>query len=139
MTETLRNLLRFSGAALILLAALHVPIAAHLKWREEASRMSKVNAAIFHVHTFFICCVLVMMGLPCLVDPAVFLDRSRAGAWLSWLFSVFWSIRLFFQWFVYPTELWRGKRTETLVHYCFTALWFWLTGIFAICGIHQSR
>src|SRR6266508_63472 len=113
MIETLTVLLRVAGAGLILLAGLHVPIGRHLKWREDGARLSLVNASIFRVHTFFICLVLVMMGLPCLLDPSVFLESSRAGAWLAWSFSVFWTIRLFVQWFVYPSDLWRGKKTET--------------------------
>src|SRR5690349_4280776 len=112
MSETLPILLRIAGAGLILLAVVHVPIGRHLKWREEGSRMSLVNASIFRVHTCFICFVLVMMGLPCLLDPAAFLQRSRAGAWLAWSFSAFWATRLYFQWFVYPWNLWSGKRFE---------------------------
>ena len=65
MKDALTILLRVAGAGLILLAGLHLPIGRHLKWREEAARLSPVNASIFHVHTFFICFVLVMMGLPC--------------------------------------------------------------------------
>jgi len=138
MIETLTILLRVAGAGLILLAGLHVPIGRRLKWREEASLLSPVNASIFRVHTFFICFVLVMMGLPCLVDPLVFLESSRAGAWLAWSFSLFWTIRLFVQWFVYPTGLWRGKKMETIVHALFTVVWLSLAGLFAVCGAWQA-
>src|SRR5205807_8862185 len=134
-TETLTSLRRIAGAGLILLAGFHVPIGRRLKWREEASLLSPVNASIFRVHTFFICFVLVMMGLPCVVDPAVFLESSRAGAWLAWSFSAFWATRLFFQWFVYSRELWRGKRMETILHVWFTIVWASLAALFALCGI----
>jgi hypothetical protein len=80
----------------------------------------------------------VMMGLPCLLDPLVYLERSRGGAWLAWSFAVFWFIRLIFQWFVYPTELWRGKRMETILHCWFTILWIALTMLFAVCGLWQA-
>lgn len=138
MIETLPILLRLAGAGLILLAVLHVPISRHLKWREQALLLSPVNASIFRVHTFFICLVLVMMGLPCLVDPSVFLEYSRAGAWLAWSYAVFWATRLFFQWFVYPTDLWRGKKFETIAHACFTVVWLSLAVLFAICGARQA-
>ena len=138
MIEILAILLRIAGAGLILLAGLHVPIGRRLKWREEASLLSPVNASIFRVHTFFICFVLVMMGLPCLVDPSVFLESSRAGAWLAWSFSVFWTIRLFVQWFIYPRDLWRGKRMETVAHGCFTVVWLSLAVLFAVCGVRQA-
>jgi hypothetical protein len=138
MNETLTFSLRLAGAGLILLAGLHVPIGRHLKWREDGARLSPVNASIFRVHTFFICFMLVMMGLPCLLDPSVFLENSRAGNWMAWSFSVFWTTRLFFQLFVYPRDLWRGKPMETLVHAWFTLVWVALATIFACCGAWQK-
>jgi hypothetical protein len=138
MMETLTISLRIAGAGLILLAVLHVPIGRHLKWREDGARLSPVNASIFRVHTFFICFVLVMMGLPCVLEPSIFLGRSRAGAWLAWSFSAFWTTRLFFQWFVYPWELWRGKRMETIMHGLFTIVWTALATLFAACGLWQA-
>jgi hypothetical protein len=122
---------------LILLAALHVPIGRHLKWREESARLSRANAAIFHVHTFFICFVLVMIGLPCLVQPSVLLEKSHAGAWLAWSFAAFWATRLLVQWFVFPKELWRGKRMEIIAHIGFSILWIALTALFTVCGLWQ--
>lgn len=138
MIETLSILLQLAGAGLILLAILHIPIGRRLKWREDAERLSAVNASIFHVHTFFICVVLVMMGLPCLLDPRVFLDKSRAAAWLSWSFAAFWIIRLYFQWFVYRADLWQGKRMETFMHWCFTFIWMALATLFSLCGLWQA-
>ncbi len=138
MRELLTTLLRIAGAGLILLVIVHHPIGRHLKWREDAERLSPVNASIFRVHTFFICLVLVMMGLPCLFDPRVFLEPTRAGKWLAWSFSAFWAIRLYVQWFVYQADLWRGKRVETFVHLCFTLVWTALTALFAACALWQA-
>lgn len=138
MTETLALLLQIAGAGLILLALLHVPIGKRLNWREDAARLSPVNASIFHVHTFFICLVLVMMGLPSLIDPHIFLEKSAAGAWLAWTISAFWGIRLYFQWFVYQGVLWRGKRLETAVHWWFTFVWAGLAVLYGLCGSWQA-
>ncbi len=138
MIETLTILLRIAGVGLILLAGLHVPMGNHLKWRAETARLSPANQSIFHGHTFFICLGLVMMGLPCLLEPSIFLVNSRAGTWLAWLLSAFWAIRLFYQWFVYPWSLWRGKTIETVAHFWFTVIWFSLAALFAICGMWQS-
>lgn len=138
MIEALPIVLRFAGAGLILLALLHVPIGRHLRWSEDAARLSPVNAAVFRVHTFFICVVLVIMGLPCLVEPGIFWERTRAGAWLSWSFAGFWTLRLYCQWFVYERDLWRGKTFETAMHWCFTAIWVGLAALFAFCALHQS-
>ena len=72
MTEALVPCLRVAGAGLILLALLHATIGRRLKWREEVARMSPLNAAVFHVRAFFVCLVLVGIGLPSLVEPGVF-------------------------------------------------------------------
>ena len=138
MTSLLEPALRVAGAGMIALALLHVPIARRLGWQEDARRMSPVNAAVFRVHAFFICLVLVGMGLPCLVEPGVFLERSRAGAWASWGGAAFWGARWWCQWFVYPAELWRGKPLETRLHRVFTALWIALTAVFTLCGLRQA-
>ena len=137
MIEVLITLLRAAGAALIILAVLHVQIGRRLRWREEAARLSPVNASIFRVHTFFICLILVMMALPCLLDPTLFVEPSRAGAWLAWSFAAFWATRLYFQWFVFPASLWKGKRIEIAVHAALTLLWVFLTILFVVCGLRQ--
>lgn len=135
MTEVLLTmLLRTAGVGLIGLAIAHVFIGRHLRWREDAERLTPVNREVFHVHTLFICLVLVLMGLPCLLDPVVFLDASRAGRWLAWSCAAFWGARLYCQWFVYETALWRGKPFETFIHWLFSLIWFALTALFALCA-----
>ncbi len=138
MNSTLVILLRIAGAVLLLLAAMHGPIGRRLKWREEALLLSPVNTAVFRVHALFICLALVLMALPCIADPWVFLERNRAGAWLAWTFAAFWAARLYVQWFVFPRALWVGKRFETKVHLIFTAIWIFLAAVFVICGARQA-
>lgn len=138
LPDLLPPLLRFAGAGLILLALIHVPISRRLQWREQASRLSAENEAVFHVHTFFLCLVLVMMGLPALVEPSVFLEKSRAALWGSWSLCVYWLVRLWCQWFTYGPHLWRGKRLETRIHWLFTVLWILLSALFGLCGARQS-
>ena len=138
MISLIAILLRIAGAMLLLLAALHEPICRRLKWREEALLLSPVNAAIFKVHALFIGLILVLMGLPCLADPSIFFEKTRAGAWLAWTFAAFWTARLYAQWFVLPQNLWRGKEIETRIHFVFTVLWFFLASLFIVCGACQA-
>ena len=138
MNSTLAILLRIAGAVLLLLATMHRPISRRLKWCEESLRLSPINAAVFRVHALFICLILVVMGLPCIADPWIFLERTRAGGWLAWTFAWFWAARLYVQWFVFPRTLWVGKRFETKVHLMFTAIWTFLAGLFFLCGAHQA-
>ena len=138
MTSTLSISLRIAGATLLILAALHWPISRRLKWNQESLLLSPVNAAIFRVHAFFIFLILVLMGVPCIADPRVFLETNRAGGWLAWTFAVFWTARLWVQWFIFPRALWVGKRFETRVHFTFTAIWIFLAALFVICGARQA-
>jgi len=137
MIEILSILLRFAGLGLISLAFLHIPIGRRLNWRNDAALLSPVNGSIFHVHTFFICLVLILMGLPCLIEPEIFLIPSRAGLWLSWSICVFWTLRLYCQFFVYRADLWRGKRMETTMHWIFTIIWLALGLVFGATGLVQ--
>lgn len=129
--------LRLAGVGLIVLAWAHLPMARRLKWGDESRRMSAVNASIFQVHALFIAVMLVIMGLPCLLAPDVWLEPSRAGAWWSWSFAGFWAIRCYCQWFVYGSDLWRGRRLETAMHLLFSVVWVALTTLFGACGAWQ--
>lgn len=130
-------LLKIAGAGLILLAFLHIPIGRALKWKEDAKKLTPVNERIFHVHAFFICLILVLMGLPCLLMPRVFLEPSAAGLWLSASLLVFWLARLYCQFFVYRAELWKGKRLETFLHWWLSFVWAALASLFAACVFRQ--
>lgn len=129
--------LRIAGAGMILLAFAHLPMSRVLQWREEAARMSPASAAVFHVHTLFVCTVLVLMGLPAVLAPEIFVQRTLAGAWITWSFTAFWALRLYAQWGVFPGTLWRGRPLETRMHVMFTLIWISLTTLFAICGLIQ--
>lgn len=123
MTDFLLIALRICGGGLIVLALLHIPIGRQLGWRGDAAKMRPENAAIFHVHTFFVCLTVTMMGLPSLIEPEVFIEPSRAGLWFSTMIAFFWLARLYCQFFVYRSELWRGKRRETGLHYFTSVVW----------------
>jgi hypothetical protein len=130
-------LLRIAGVGMIALAIAHIFMSRVLRWREEAARMSPASESVFHVHTLFVCATLVMIGLPASVAPHIFLERTEAGAWMTWTCSVFWLLRRFVQWFVFPRTLWRGKPFETRMHIMFTIIWTGLTALFVACGLVQ--
>ncbi len=135
--DTLEWPLRVAGAGLILLALLHVPISRELKWKEDARKLSPMNESVFHVHTFFVCLVLVIMGLPSLLTPQALLEKSMLGKWTAVSWSVFWFIRLYCQWFVYRSDLWKGNPKETFIHYWFTLVWIYLTTLYGLVAAVQ--
>lgn len=129
--------LQLCGAALLLLCLLHFVFPRRFRWGEDLAQLTLLNRQIFYVHTFFVGLVLVMMGLPLVIEPQSWLERTRAGQWVAGGFTIFWGLRLFIQWFGYSSTLWRGKPFETLVHLAFTLLWSYLTLIGALLWRHQ--
>jgi hypothetical protein len=124
--------LRIVGASLITLSAAHIFFARHLHWKADTARLTPVNRQIFHVHAFFICLTLVMMGALCLVYPQSLMERTVLARLILIGFVIFWGTRLAFQWLVYDRALWRGHRFNTIVHLLFTGLWSYYTLVFAV-------
>lgn len=122
---------------MILLGLLHIPISKHLNWREDASKMSRMNATVFHVHTFFIVLLEFIIGLPALIDPMAFLEPTRAGKWGCISLTVMWAIRSVFQWTAYKPKWWKDKPFETTMHWFFSFVWIFLTALFAACTAVQ--
>ena len=77
------------------------------------------------------------MGLPALIDPAVFLERSRAALWGAASLCVFWTFRLVFQWSVYSPSWWKGKPFEARMHWLFSFVWLFLVLLFGACTAVQ--
>jgi len=69
------------------------------------------------------------MGLLCITSASELID-TPLGKKISLGLGVFWSIRLYVQFFVYSPTLWKGKKFETTVHILFSALWTYLSIIF---------
>jgi hypothetical protein len=45
--------------------------------------------------------------------------------------TAFWVYRLIAQLFIYESRLWIGNRLHAIVHIVFTAIWCYLSGVFA--------
>lgn len=129
--------LRIVGFATMALALMHVPFGVHLKWRADAAKLSAINRQIFHVHTFFLCLTLVMMGGLAGFYAPLLLEKSGLARLVLLGHVVFWGMRLVFQWAVYSWAHWRGKGMETVVHVVFTGVWIYFTVIYALawCSI----
>jgi len=126
----METLLRIAGATQIALALAHVTFGRRFNWPEELARLSLLNRQIFHVHCFFICLVLLLMGGASLLAPSALLERSQLGWMVAASLSIFWLARLFAQWFVYDRTLWRGRRFETAMHGLLTVLWMFYAGVY---------
>lgn len=117
------------GVLLIGLALIHIPFPKRFNWDEELKSLSLLNRQMMTVHTFFIALTVFLMGLLCLTS-ANELITTPLGKKISLGLGVFWSIRLFIQFFGYSSELWKGKAFETTMHVVFSLLWMYLSVVF---------
>lgn len=121
--------LKIIGTLLVLLALVHIRFPKYFHWKKELSSLSLINRQMMQVHTFFIALILLLMGLLCLTSANELVETS-IGKKISVGLAVFWLARLFIQFFVYSTKLWRGKLLETSIHIIFSALWIYFSTIF---------
>ena len=72
------------------------------------------------------------------IDQAVYIYGSKDYDWwkenlgkkISLGLGIFWAIRLFIQFFVYSSDLWKGKKLETSIHILFSIFWTYFSSIF---------
>jgi len=118
-----------SGILLILLALLHIGFPRYFEWNTELKSLQLINRQIMLIHTFFIGLIVFLMGLLCLTS-ATELIHTPLGKKISLGIGVFWLCRLILQFFGYSSTLWKGKKTETMVHILFSFLWLYFTLVF---------
>ncbi len=122
-------LLKIIGGLLVLLAAIHIAFPKYFDWKVQLSSLSLINREMMYVHTFFIAFVVLLMGLLCLTSASE-LVNTALGKRISLGLCIFWTVRLFVQFFVYSTKNWKGKLFETTIHISFIMLWSFLGVVF---------
>ena len=117
------------GVLLVILALIHVIFPRYFNWKEELQSLSLINRQMMTTHTFFIAFTVFLMGVLCLTCSTALIE-TKLGKTISLGFGIFWTIRLFFQVFMYSPKLWSGKTFETIVHIFFSGFWMYLSIVF---------
>ncbi len=117
------------GVLLIALSLIHIVFPKYFNWDKELKSLSLINRQMLTVHTFFIALTVFLMGLLCLTSSTEIIE-TNLGKKLSLGLGIFWTVRLVIQFFVYSTDLWKGKKFETFMHIVFSLLWTYLSVIF---------
>lgn len=128
---------RIIGILLIVLALMHVGFPSYFKWKEELPKLSMMNREMMYYHSFFIALTLLLMGLMLLLYTEQLLHESL-GRGICFGLALFWSLRLFIQFFGYSSKLWKGKKFETIVHVIFSLFWLYLSGTFSCAFYFHS-
>jgi hypothetical protein len=117
------------GFTLILLSIIHVIFPKYFNWDKELNLLSLINKQMIYVHTFFIAITILMIGILCLTSAQELL-QTNLGKKISLGLGIFWTLRLFIQFFGYSSVLWKGKTFETTVHVFFALMWTYISIIF---------
>jgi hypothetical protein len=126
---------KIAGVVLIVLALMHMIFPKYFDWGNELKSLSLINRQIIEVHTFFIAFVVFLMGVLC-ITSFYELSNTQFGKRVSIGLGFFWIVRLFFQFFIYSSKHWKGKKFETFVHVVFSITWSYLTTIFFAAYFH---
>ncbi len=121
--------LRISGIVMIALALVHFIFPRYFDWENDLKPLSLINRQLMYVHTFFIAFLLLLMGVLCLTSAKDIVE-THLGKRVALGISVFWFVRLVFQFLGYSSELWKGKTFETAVHILFAFIWTYFSVIF---------
>lgn len=124
--------LQIAGVLQLMLALAHFAFIRRLEWRDELQRVGLFTRQVFWVHTGFLMLVLAGFGVLDLVHAEELLERTALARTLLGGLTVFWTTRLYCQFFVYRPELWRGNALNTKMHLLFSALWIFLSAVHAI-------
>jgi hypothetical protein len=129
--------LKIVGFILIALAFVHVIFPKYFAWKEQLKSLTLINKQLMYVHTFFVAITTLLMGVLCLLC-ARDLVTTEFGQKIAFGLALFWTTRLFFQFFVYSNELWKGKKFETAVHVIFSIIWLYISLVFSLVALNIS-
>ncbi|RED48817.1 hypothetical protein DFQ02_103147 [Seonamhaeicola aphaedonensis] len=121
--------LKIIGSLLIVLSLIHIIFPKYFKWKEELNSLSLMNRQMTYIHTLFIAVTVLLMGVLCLTSTDD-LIKTELGNKIALGLGVFWTLRLFIQFFGYSSKLWKGKVFETVVHVLFSILWVYISFVF---------
>jgi hypothetical protein len=130
--ETLVVHLQAGGVVMAALVVVNLFVPSRFHWRDEMSRLSLVNRQIFQVHSVFLVLILGLFSALLLTCAPALLEATRLSRAVLIGLTIFWGLRMVMQWCFYSPELWRGHRFNTVVHYVFSAVWVYLTSVFAV-------
>lgn len=121
--------LKIIGIVSLLLGFIHLFFPKRFGWKDDLRSLTLINRQLMYVHTFFIAFAVFLAGVLCLLHADDIVNTPLGHA-VALGFGIFWATRLFFQFFVYSSELWKGKRFETTVHVLFSLLWAYFSVVF---------
>jgi hypothetical protein len=106
-----------------------VTFPSYFSWKKELCTLSIMNRQMMYVHSFFIALTVLLMGILCITSAKELIETPLGRKIICGLF-LFWTFRLFIQFFGYSAAIWKAKRFETAVHIVFSIFWVYVSVVF---------
>ena len=123
--------LRIVGIVMAALVVVNVFVPWRFQWRDELARLSLLNRQIFEAHAIFLVLTLALFSALLLTSAEALLQPTRLSRAVLIGLTIFWALRMVMQWAFYSPAIWRGHRFNTVMHYVFSAVWVYVTTVFA--------
>jgi hypothetical protein len=129
--DTLLLHLRIVGVVMFWLAAVNLYVPRRFNWGEEMARLSLLNRQVFIAHNVFLILTLALLATLLMVSGDALLEPTRLSRAVLIGLTLVWGLRMLMQWWFYSPTIWRGHRFNTRMHYLFSAVWVYVTAVFA--------
>jgi hypothetical protein len=130
-SQTLLVHLHIVGIVMAWLVVVNLCVPRRFHWRDEMARLSLLNRQIFEAHAFFLVLTLALFSALLLTCGEALLEPTRLSRAMLIGLTIFWSLRMVMQWAFYSPAIWRGHRFNTVMHYLFSAIWIYVSSVFA--------
>ena len=129
--QTLLVHLHVVGVVMAGLVVVNIYVPRRFRWREEMEGLSVLNRQIFEAHAVFLVLTLALLSALLLSCGDALLEPTRLSRAMLIGLTIFWTLRMLMQWGFYSPEIWRGHRFNTTAHYVFSAIWVYVSAVFA--------
>ena len=115
------------GAILLVLGVSHVFFNRFFGWDQDLADVPLFTRRVFFVHNFFIGLAVALIGAGSILYAGALLRPGILSRALLGSLTLFWFCRLFTQFFVYESAIWRGNRFRTFMHVVIAVLLCYIT------------
>jgi hypothetical protein len=122
--------MKIAGALLLTLGLAHGFFYRIFEWKKELGQLSVLTRQMFLVHCFFISLSVTLIGACTLFYTDALLRSGTLSRVVLAGFALFWLVRAAFQFFVYDSAIWRGRRFYTFMHVVFSTFWTYLVLVY---------
>lgn len=133
---TLESLVRFGGVMQLGILTASAIVPRMLEWRKQFRPLDPLLRQLVWTYGGYVVLMIASLGLLTLTQAPALLDGSLLARSITGFITVFWSIRLGLQFFVFDARPHLTNRFLVLAHHALTVVFLYLTVVFAWATFH---